>query len=170
MALAVTGGIAPDGSGTGNNPATPERVVSSGTQTSNTPKLTYTQLLFDQSTDEHWMWVFPLPNDYVSGGTVRLLWGSKVTSGNVIWKAGVKSADLSSTDFDAAVFVAADLTSAVAVPSTVGHFKESTITLTVTGFSATEPVCLFVGRDADNGSDTAAGDATLIAVTLEYTS
>jgi hypothetical protein len=170
LPLAVPGNVAPDGSGTGNIPAAPEKVVSTGTQTTNTPKLSYVQLLFDQSTDEHWMWAFPLPGDYVSGGTVRLLWGAKVTTGNVIWKAGINSTDLSSEDMDAAVFVAADAAAASAVPGTVGHVKETTIALTVTGLTATEPVVVFVGRDADAGGDTAAGDAALVGLTFEYTS
>lgn len=167
--LPVVAGISPDGSGTGNNPATPEKVISSGAQTSNTPKLSYYHLLFDQSTDEHWMWSFRLPSDYASGGAVVLTWGAKVTTGNVIWKTGINSIDPSAEDADAAVFNAADLSSATAVPGTTEHLKETSISLTVTGLAAGELVILFVGRDADNGSDTAAGDATLAAVTFTYT-
>lgn len=169
LLLPIPGGVAPDGSGSGNAPATPEKIVSSGTQTSNTPKLSYVHLLFDQSTDEHWMWVFALPGDYASGGTLRLAWGAKVTSGDVVWKGGINSTDLSSEDMDAAVFNAADAASASTVPGTVGHVKETTIALTATGLGATEPVVVFVGRDADAGGDTAAGDACLVGVTLEYT-
>lgn len=168
IVLPVAGGIAPDGTGTGNNAAGPEKVVSSGSQTSNTPKLSYIQLTFDQSTDEHWEWAFPLPADYVSGGVLRLTWGAKVTTGNVIWKAGIKASVLSSVDMDAAVYLAADVSSATAVPGTVGISKETTITLTVTGLAATTPVSVFVGRDADAGGDTAAGDACLVGVVFEY--
>lgn len=168
--LSVPAQILPDGTGTGNNPAPFEKVVSSGTQTTNTPKVTYFQHLFDQSTDETIAWAFRLPGDYVSGGTVYLTWGAKVTTNNVIWKAGIEAGDPSSTDMDAAIYNAADLSSATAVPGTVGHYKETSIALTMTGATAGDFVVLFVGRDADNASDTAAGDATLLAVSLEYTS
>lgn len=167
--LPIPGGSAPDASGSGNAPATLERVVSTGVQTTNTPKVAYSQLLFDQSTDEHWLWQFRVPLNYASGGTVRLTWGSKVTTGNVVWKAGIVAADPSVDDMDAAVFVAADLAAASAVPGTVGQVKEDTITLTVTDVSAGDLVVVFVGRDADNASDTAAGDATLQAVEFTYT-
>lgn len=170
--LPIPGGQAPDQSGSGNNAATPEVVVSSGSQTTNTPKVTYTHLLFDASTDEHWLWTFQLPGDYSSGGSVKLYWGSKGTTNNVIWKAGIVAGEPSSTDMDAAVFIAADSSGAVAVPGTVGHFKETSISLTVTGLDITggsDMVVLFVGRDADNGSDNSASDATLRGVTFEYT-
>lgn len=170
FALPVPAPILPDGTGTGNNPAPYEKVVSSGTQTTNTPKVTYYQHLFDASTDESVGWVFQLPGDYVSGGTVRLLWGAKVTTGNVTWKAGVEVGDPSSTDMDAATYNAADAAAASAVPGTVGHYKETTIALTMTGASALDLVVLFVGRDADAASDTASGDATLVAATFDYTS
>jgi hypothetical protein len=173
LVLPIPGGTPPDGSGTGNNPATPEKVVSSGTQTTNTPKVSYVQLLFDASTDEHWQWQFPLPADYVSGGTLKLTWGSKGTTNNVIWKAGIVAGEPASTDLDAAVFLGPDLSSATAVPGTVGFVTETSITLTVTGLDVTggsDMVILFVGRDADNGSDTSASDACLVGVALEYTS
>ena len=168
--LPIPGGVAPDGSGTGNNPATPEKVVSSGTQTTNTPKLSYVRLLFDASTDEHWIWNFQLPTDWVSGGTLRLVWSSKGTTNNVVWKGGVKSITPSSDDADAAIYVAGDLGTATAVPGTVGQNKETTITLTTTGFAAGEWLSVFVGRDADHASDTSTSDACLEALTLEYTS
>lgn len=173
LVLPFPGGSPPDASGAGNNPATPARVVSSGTQTTNTPKASYWSLLFDQSTDEHWEWAFPLPADYVSGGTLKLYWGAVPTSGNVIWKAGVVMGEPSSEDLDASVFVAADATAATAVPGTAGQFKETSITLTMTGADVSggaDFVILFIGRDADNGSDTAAGDAFLVGAVLEYTS
>lgn len=172
LVLPINGGVAPDGSGSGNNPATPEKKVSSGSQTSNTPKVTYVQLLFDASTDEHWMWQFPLPGDYASGGTIRLTFGSKGTTNNVVWKAGIVAAEPGSTDMTAAVFVAADVSAATAVPGTVGQVTETTITLTTTGLDTSggsDMVVLFVGRDADNGSDNSASDAVLVGVVFEYT-
>ena len=166
--LPIPGGLAPDGSGSGNTPATPAMVVSSGTQTTNTPKASYIELLFDQTTDEHWLWQFPMPGDYVSGGTLRLIWGAKVTTGDVVWKGGIEIGALSSTDMDAAVFNAADAAAAVTVPGTVGQVKETTIALTMTGAGANLPCIVFIRRDADAGGDTAAGDAALTGATFTY--
>jgi hypothetical protein len=171
LVLPIPGGVAPDASGSGNASARPEKVVSSGTQTTNTPKASYVHLLYDPSTDQHWMWHFILPGDYSSGGTLRLKWGQKGTSaGNVVWKGGQVSATDSSTDMDAAVFTAADVSSADAAPTTTEQVTTSTIALTATGMSASREIVVFIGRDADNGSDTCAADATLVGVTLEYTS
>jgi len=167
--LPIPGGSAPDGTGAGNNPATLERNVSSGVQTANTPKVAYSQLLFDQATDEHWLWQFRIPQNYGSGGSVKLTWGAKVTAGNVVWKAGIVAADPGVDNMSTSVFVAADAAAAAAVPGTVGQVTETTVTLTMTDVSAGDLVVLFVGRDADAGTDTAAGDATLVAAEFLYT-
>jgi hypothetical protein len=161
--------VAPDGSGTGNNPATPELVVSSGTQTTNTPKSSYLTWLFDQSTDEHLLFHGPLPADWSSGATVNIYYTAKATSGDVIWKAGMTALTASTDDLDAAVFIAGDLATANTVPGTQGHFKKVTIALTATGLAAGDYVTLFVGRDADNVADTLAADAVLVGVELAYT-
>jgi hypothetical protein len=161
--------IATDGTGTINNPATPELIVSSGTQTSNTPKLSYMGWLFDQSTDEHVIVRGRLPSNWSSAATLKILYTAKATSGDVIWKAGLAPLTASADDLDAAVFLAADLATANTVPATQGHFKEVSITLTATGLAAGDFVVLFIGRDADNGSDTLAADAVLVDFELVYT-
>jgi hypothetical protein len=160
----------PDATGSTNNPPEIARDVSTGTQTSNTPKATKTVAKFDAATDEHLMWGFLLPANYGSGGTIRLKWrAATATSGNVIWKAGIVPSTDNSTDDSAVVFNAADLSSASAAPGTLGRTVEVTITLTVTNVAATKQVVVFIGRDADNGSDTMSGDAILLSARLEYT-
>ena len=58
----------------------------------------------------------------------------------------------------------------VAVPTVVGRIKaDTTIALTMTGAAANQFVVIFIGRDADNASDTAAGDATVYVASFEYT-
>lgn len=89
--------------------------------------------------------------------------GAVPTSGNVIWKAGICEFSTS-----APVFLAADVSSATAVPADVDDVTEATIALTMTSLAAADEVVLFIGRDADNGSDTAAGDAILITASFEY--
>jgi hypothetical protein len=161
--------VAPDGTGTINNPATPELMVSSGTQTTNTPKLSILGWLFDQSTDEHLLWNGPLPADWSAGATANIYYWAKATTGNIIWKAGMAPLTASADDLEVALFLAGDLATADTVPGTQGHFKKVTIALTSTGLAAGDFVSFFVGRDADNGSDTLAADAVLVGVELAYT-
>lgn len=163
------GGFAPDGSGAGNNTAALSYEVSTGTQTVNTPKVTRHKLLFDFATDEHWMFQFKMPGDYVSGGTLRGQIGvNAVSPGNVIMKGGASESTGNRTDD---VFLAADVSAAIAMPATANQGTEFTIGLTMTSIAANDEVILFVGRDANNASDTVnANDVELTSLNLEYTS
>jgi len=164
------GGFATDSSGSGNNAGTPQFTVSSGTQTSNTPKAGFLSIALDSATDEHWLFQFPLPSDYSSGGTLRGKLRCGATSGNVIMKAGAVPITDSSIDIDVAVFNAADVSSAIAAPGTIGQPIEFTIALTTTNFGANKLVLAFCGRDADNSSDTMnSNDAEILSLVFEYT-
>ncbi len=161
------GGLAPDGSGSGNNTAALNYTVSTGTQTSNTPKVANFSLLFDPTTDEHWMFHFQLPGDYASGGTLRGKIRSAAITGNVIMKAGISE---STGDVTNDVFLAADLSSAIAVSGTANQEVEFTITLTMTSVAANDNIVVFIGRDADNASDTVNNnDVELDVLNFEYT-
>ena len=164
------GGIAPDGSGSGNNSAALSYEVSSGTQTANTPKATQLKLLFDGTTDEHWMFDFLMPGDYSSGGTLRgVCKFTSATTGNAIMKGGQGSSVDSSTNDNAIVFAAGDLSSAIAAPGTQGQTISFTISLTATNMAANRRCCIFIGRDPDNASDTITTDLELCALNFEYT-
>jgi hypothetical protein len=127
-------------------------------------------LAFDATTDEHWMFGFLMPGDYLSGGTLRGCGNfASATSGNAYMKAGQVTATAGSVSDFTAIFAAADLSAAVPAPGTAGLTVVFTITLTTTAMAANQPFRLFIGRDADNGSDTATGDFQLTDLTLEYT-
>lgn len=168
LPLSILGGVAPDGTGTGNNPATPEKVVSSGTQTTNSSKASYIQLLFDPTTDEHWMWAFELPGDYSSGGTIRLKYTNKGTSANgVVWKAAAAIATSGTTDLDAIVFDTVVTTNSTP-NTTTGRPVEATLDLTMTNASANRQMVLMIGRDPNHASDTNASDMALVGATFEF--
>lgn len=170
VVLPIPGGIAPDGSGTVNNPARPEINISSAGQTSNAPKVTTFWLLFAGATaDEHWEWQFQLPGDYASGGTLRLKWGTKSTSTNgVTWKAATAINVTGTTDQDAVAYDT--VVTANGTPSaTQGILTETTLTLTMTNAAANRLINIMIGRDQDNGSDTNTNDACLVAASFEYT-
>lgn len=151
------------------NPGVRSTVESSATATTNCPKVNYQKIVFNKDTDQHCMWQFSVPANYVSGGVITLDWGAAVTSGNVIWLAGLMVAT-ASTDIDAGTYLAADATAATAVPGTVGYRQQTSITLTTTGLAAGLFASLFVGRDANAAGDTAAGNSELFGAILSYTS
>lgn len=159
-----------DGVAPTTNPATLTKVTSGGAAVTNGPVLTYNVLEFNDTTDQHYMWNFRIPDDYVSGGTITLTWGHVANTNNVIWKAGAKPCDASSTVVSSASYNNADAAAASPVPGTIGQFKETSITLTMTGASPGDFLALFVGRDADAGGDTAVGNARLLCVQFSYTS
>ena len=163
------GGIAPDGSGSGNNTAALSYEVSAAVQTTNTPKATQLKLLFDGATDEHWLFSFLLPGNYASGGTLRgkVKFTSAIT-GTAIMKGGQVSTVDSSTDDDALTFAAADLSASISAPGTQGQTVEFTVTLTATNMAVNRKVVLFIGRDPDNASDTITTDLELMNLTFEY--
>lgn len=144
-------------------------MISSGTQTTNSSKVTQVWLLFDPSTDEHWMWTFSIPGNYSSGGTIRLKFSTKSTStNNVVWKAAAAIIVTGTTDTDAAVFDTV-VTATGAAASTQGVTTEVTLALTMTNAAAGRQITVMIGRDADNGSDNHTADAVLHTATFEYT-
>lgn len=162
------GGFASDGSGTGNDLAALAFEVSTGVQTTNTPKVSRLKVSFDPTTDEHWLFQFKMPGDYASGGTLRGQIGvNAVSPGNVIMKAGISESSGNRTDD---VFLAADLSSAITMPATANQGTEFTIALTMTSIAANDEVVIFIGRDADNVNDTVnANDVDMTSITFEYT-
>jgi hypothetical protein len=155
-----------------NNPARPEKVISSGSQTSNSPKASYYGLLFTGATaDEHWMWDFELPGDYVSGGTLRVYYSNKGTSTNgVTWKAATAIAVVGTTDKDAIVFDTVVTANGTPNATTGIICPVITLTLTMTNAAANRPIIVMLGRDQDNASDTNASDMRVEECTFEYTS
>lgn len=167
--LPTWAGVSPDGSGTGNAPATPELQISTGTQTADSPKVSQVWLLYNATTAAHHMWPFLLPGNWASGGTLRLEFMTKGTSANTVrWKAGAAIGVTGTTDLDAIVFdtvVGVDGT-----PSTTqGITTQVTVALTMTNAAANRPIVVFVGRDPAHANDTNASVAGLVAVTFEHT-
>lgn len=162
------GGIAPDGSGSGNNTAALSYEVSGATQTTLTPKTSQLKLLFDASTDEHWMFSFLTPGDYASGGTLRgILKMTSATTGTTGMKGGQVTTVDASTDDDALAFAAADLSASITVPGTQGQTVPFTVALTTTNMAANRKCVMFIGRHA--AGDSATGDAELLGLNFEYT-
>lgn len=152
-----------------NAPAAVASTASSASAPTNGHQLRFRSRDFDQSTDEGLFWYIALPSNYSSGGTVNFSWLTTVTSGNVVWKSGFvvvhPSSEGTPTDLDAAAIGTVTAASAVAVPGTAGYVKQTSIDVGVTGAHASDLLVVYLGRDADDASDTAAADVKLLEPT-----
>lgn len=158
----------PDGS-SGN--AAPGIARIQGTETN--PKKHFLVAQFDAATDEHLHFAFQVPQDYASGGSVRLKWmTNSASANNVVW--GARIGAVTAADADTPVEHAA---ATAATTTTAGNATEArrlietTISLAgvLDSIAAGDMAFLIVYRDADNASDTLAADAELISVAFEYT-
>lgn len=129
---------------------------------------------FDADTDESAVFAGVLPRAYAGGGlTVRLGWmATSATSGNVVWNVAIERWQDETDDLDSDSFAAAQAATAAA-PGTSGAVQYTDVAFThgaqMDSLAAGEGFRLKVTRDADNGSDTMAGDAELISVEVRET-
>lgn len=167
LLLPIGAAILPDGSASNAAPAI-QRVKSSAAA----PTPYFLQAAFDASTDEMLFWSLRMPDDYASAPVLKVQYKmASATSGNLILDAYVMAVtDGDATDVDANDFATVNTSATTAVPGTAGHLDEISITLTnADSVAAGDFVVVRLGRDADNGSDTATGDCEVVAVTLAYT-
>lgn len=168
--LPIEGATLPDASGSGNNPPAISREISSGSQTTNSPKASQTIASFDAATDEHLMWTLIIPSNYSSGGTLRFQGkAANATSGAAYLKGSIAVSTDSSTDDDAIVFNTVT-GSSWSAPGTQGQTLVGSIALTTTNMAANRKATIFFGRDADGtlGTDDMSNDFILLALHLEY--
>lgn len=169
--LPIAAATLPDGS-SGNAAPAMQRIQ--GTEAN--PKKHFLVAAFDQSTDEHLWWSFRAPVDMASTPALvlKLLWMGNLASGNsVVW--GVRIGAVTAADADTPV---EHVTDTATTATTAGNATEARrlIETSITiadadrdALAAGDLCVVLVYRDADNGSDTFAADAELIAASLEYT-
>ena len=129
---------------------------------------TNTRLLFDASTDQSATWQFCMPDYGGSVFNIEILYSmASATANAVVWDVSVMavtpgdSADIVTESFDTVNSVTST------VPGTAGYLKVETITLTnQDSVAAGDFVKIKINRDANNGSDTATGDAEIVAIKL----
>jgi hypothetical protein len=159
--------VMPDGTASNLAPAM-QRVKSSGTA----PGVYLLQLAFDAAADEWCTWSFRCPADYASGPIVKIQYKmTSATTGAVVWDARLGTQGTgASTSLNAKVFASANTATPTVPATTAGKIGESSITMTNDDSMAVgDFAVLRVSRVGSSGSDTATGDAELIAVVLEYT-
>ncbi len=141
---------------------------------SNFPQITQINqrpvLAFDAATDETAYWTDVAPQGLT--GTITLLIYyvmASATSGNVIFQAQLEAVtDGDATDLDATTsFDTANSSATTAVPGTAGYIDVVSITMTnADSLAAGDYYRISVNRDANNASDTASGDAYVLAIEL----
>lgn len=140
---------------------------------SNYPQLTLSNrrpvLGFDAGTDETAYWTGIAPQGLTGTITVVITYAmASATSGNIYWQAALEAiSDGDATDTDSATSFDTANSGNGAVPGTAGYIDQISITMTnADSIAAADYFRLSVNRDADNASDTATGDAYLLAVEL----
>ena len=124
---------------------------------------------FDADTDEHAVFKDFLARNYAGGGvTVYVHYSmTTATADDVVWNVAFERIGDGVQDVDSDGFAAVQ-TVTDTVPGTCGHVGVAAITLThgaqMDSIAGGELFRLKVTRDADNGSDTASGDAELHGV------
>lgn len=150
--------------------AAPQRQTYKGTNTA--PAVHGQRLLFDASTAEHaWFKIPGWPEDYASGGTIKIKWGANATTGNCVWAArlGAITAGDADTYLEHAPAAASTVTTG-ANATEARRAVESSITLAnLDSVAVGDLVYVVIYRDAANGSDTLSVDAEFLGAVLTYT-
>jgi hypothetical protein len=136
----------------------------------------WTVLDFDAASIEYADFKIALPANYGGGGlTLTLVYTmSSANSGNVVWEAAIRRCNDGSEEIDSDSSQTYDYNSVTdAVEATVGRVGYATITFTdgadMDSLAAGEMAMLRIRRKADDGSDTASGDAELQMIICKET-
>jgi len=126
-------------------------------------------LAFDAATDETAQWTFVAPQGMTGTLTAVLsLIGAAASTNPTYWDVSVEAITTAdATDLDSADSFDSINSGSVAMGATQGYMVQLSITLTnKDSIAAGDYVRVRVTRDANNGSDTFAGDAYLLAVEI----
>lgn len=130
--------------------------------------------LFDADAREYLYWIFRFPSDIdvATDPVLKIQYAmASATTGNVVWGCqimavtpGTDNQNIDVDSFDT------ENTDSIAVPAVAGYPSELSLTLTNRdNLAAGDYFKAKFGRVATDGSDTATGDAELIAASIEYT-
>lgn len=165
--LPIAGSAPPDG--TANNVG-PRLLLAKGTNTAPNRHLYYAS--FDPTTQQHLWWTFPVPTNYASGGTVRLMWAANATTGAVVWGSSVGTQASGAADSYLAHNQATAVTATTSVLATTARRPvETQIALgaNLDSMAAGRIAYLVVYRAAANAADTCTVDAELLSCEFDYT-
>lgn len=168
LQLPITAAIFPDGSAT-NISAGTQRQKSSATA----PAPYFQQLIFDAAALWWVSWGIYVPSNYVSTPVLKVIYKMvSAVTGNVVWNASVAAYTpaTDTTDMDAKAFATVNTLTSTVPATTAGKLGIASITLTnADSIAADDFAVIRLGRDGASGSDTAAGNAEVVAVSLNFT-
>lgn len=129
-------------------------------------------LAFDAATDEAAFWKF-IAQNYGSGNlTVNIYWyADTASSGNVIFDVQIAAItpDSDTQDIETDGLATANSVTDAHLGTTGQRLHEAVVTVSnLDSIAADDLVFLRLNRDANNGSDTMAGDAIVVAVEVTY--
>lgn len=134
------------------------------------PKKHFFTLDFDGAgAKEHAWWTFPLPQDYISAGTLRILWQANATANSCKWQARIAATTAGDADTHlehAGSSLATVTTATNATEARRGN--SSIITLNTDSMAPGDLVTLLLMRDSVDAADTLTVDAEVTGVILEY--
>lgn len=139
-----------------------------------TPAEQFYILQFDAASDQSADLRDIMPQHYGGGGlTCRIVWGAATaTTGNVVWNLAFRSIEDDTEDIDSSHTYTANAVTDAA-PTASGEYTAAVITFTdgadMDSVGAGDPFILRITRDANNGSDTMAGNAEVIAIEIRET-
>jgi hypothetical protein len=120
-------------------------------------------LNYDQSTDETAYFIGVLPQSYAGGTLTANIFWTATTTGNVVWNVGALGR-VNDEVWDSALAAVDAVTDGV---TAANDLMVAAVSMATPTLAAGDLLVLSVVRDANNGSDTLAADAKLIAVELQ---
>lgn len=120
----------------------------------------------DKDADEQINVSFIIPDDYASGGVIKIVYLEwNIGSGDVVWDCALSHAQ---KDEAFNTNTSSDNTNVTPIAANQ-QYKELTTSVAFTSPAKGEYVTVKVKRDADNGSDTYNADWLIVGVIFEYT-
>lgn len=164
--LPILGAGVPDGS-TSNNPPALNR--QKGTETA--PQKHFWTADFDWTVLQSLWWNRPWPQNYASGGTLRLHWMANALTGSSVWgiKIGATTSGDADTPLEHALAAASTATTSC---NTVEAYRQVDTLITIANLdsvAAGDEVWIQVYRDGAAAGDTLGVVAKLISASIDYT-
>ncbi len=130
---------------------------------------------------QHLVWVFPdtatrdgiagsvaIPSNYTGGATLKIVWTSTVTTGNVVWDFDYRSVGGDNTSSLDQATVQESVTVTDAAPTAANNRLEASVALTASNLAAHDTLQFTLYRDGADAGDTMAAAALLVGAYIEY--
>ena len=125
-------------------------------------------LLFDASTDESATFNFQVPGNYTGSPSVNLMYTCAVAANDIGMRIDTKVISSGNPNSTSVTGFSTETSFTQTVPSSAGFISEITAAISTGGIAADRFAILRLSRQTTSANDTAAGDAEIRAITMEY--